>query len=105
MTVETWKTIAQVVSYGVAVVTAIAALMTYRGNSKRERARWAVQLYEKFYETERYKNIRDDLDCTANSTGVAALVKEESSAFTDYLNFFELVAFLASTKQLSESDV
>jgi hypothetical protein len=32
-------------------------------------------------------------------------VESESDDFTDYLNFFELVTFLAKTKQLSESDV
>jgi hypothetical protein len=36
---------------------------------------------------------------------VRVLVKEELSTFTDYLNFFELVAFLADTKQLGEKDV
>ena len=105
MTIEAWKAVAEILSCGVAVVTAIGALITYRGNSRRERAKWAVQLYEKFYEAADYKRIRDELDCTANSAKVTDIVNRESPAFTDYLNFFELVAFLASDKQLSESDV
>ena len=103
--IELWKVVAELVTCAVAVFTAIAALITYRSNSQRERAKWAVQLYEKFYEGEHYGRIRDELDCAADSAKVAALVEKESSAFTDYLNFFELVAFLAVTKQLSESDV
>jgi hypothetical protein len=49
--------------------------------------------------------MRDKLDNTQDEAEVEALVREETSDFTDYLNFFELVTFLARTKQLSESDV
>jgi hypothetical protein len=95
----------QAASYFVAIVAAILALLTYRANSQRERAKWAVQLYEKFYESDRYKEIRDQLDSTADEPAVKELVKQEGAGFTDYLNFFELVAYLAATKQLSSTDV
>lgn len=49
--------------------------------------------------------MREIFDCAANSPDAAAVVRQESAAFTDYLNFFELVSFLAETKQLSERDV
>lgn len=87
------------------MVAALGALLVYRNNSKRERARWADSLYERFYERPALKTIRDQLDCAAGDVGVASLVSEESSALTDYLNFFEFVAYLGSTKQLSKSDV
>jgi hypothetical protein len=51
------------------------------------------------------KKVRDQLDCVAGDAGVASLVSEESSALTDYLIFFEFVAYLKSSKQWSESDV
>lgn len=102
---EIWKAIAQLASYCVGIFAALGALLTYRGNSQRERAKWAVQLYDKFYETEHYKQIRDKLDCAADSTDVLGLVTQEPPAFTDYLNFFEMVTFLAETKQLSKMDV
>jgi len=89
----------------VATVAAIGALFVYRNNSKRERARWAEGLYTRFYEKPELKKVRDQLDCVAGDAGVASLVSEESSALTDYLNFFEFVAYLKSSKQLAESDV
>jgi hypothetical protein len=89
----------------VGTVAAVGALLVYRNNSKRERARWAEGLYARFYEKPELKKVRDQLDCVAGDAGVASLVSEESSALTDYLNFFEFVAYLKSSKQWSESDV
>jgi uncharacterized protein YdiU (UPF0061 family) len=104
-TLELGKSAAQLVSYCIGGVAAIGALLTYRSNSQRERAKWAVQLYDKFYEADHYKVMRDKLDYSSGASEIKQLVDEESSAFTDYLNFFELVTFLAETKQLSKSDV
>lgn len=42
---------------------------------------------------------------TANSDNANRLVIEEKAAFTDYLNFFEYVAFLKKSKQLRNRDV
>jgi len=107
-----WTARLQVASYAVGMVTgivgicaAIVAVLTYRGNARRERAKWAVQLYEKFYETENYKRVRDELDSDANATAVTGLVSDEGSDFTDYLNFFEMVTALMKAKQLSKADV
>jgi hypothetical protein len=36
---------------------------------------------------------------------VRELVAQEDSQFTDYLNFFEFIAFLKTTKQLGDSEV
>lgn len=104
-TFQFWKSLAEIASFGVGMLAAIGALLTYRSNSQRERAKWAVQLYEKFYEGDRYKEMRDRLDCTSDAADVQKLVSQEPSIFTDYLNFFELVTFLAETKQLSKDDV
>ena len=96
---------AQIVSYLVGAGAAWFAWRTYQANSRRESAKWAVQLYEKFYEQESYREIREALDCDAGGTEVEKLVLEESAKFTDYLNFFELVCFLAQTKQITTSNV
>lgn len=96
---------AQIGSYCVATAAASVAAFTYRTNSRRERAKWAVQLYEKFFEEGRYKAVRELLDCEANATDVADAVREEDSDFTDYLNFFEMVMALVETRQLSKADV
>ncbi len=67
----------------------IAAFVQYRSSKKLERAKWMVQLYEKFCEEPRFKRMRDILDCdTHDNIQVAQVVEEEEPEFTDYLNFF-----------------
>lgn len=105
MNAESVRTGLQLASYSVAIVGAIVAVFTYRANARRERAKWAVQLFEKFYETNQYKGVREQLDSTADEPAVKDLVKREGPEFTDYLNFFELVAYMAGTGQLDSSDV
>lgn len=87
------------------VVAALAAVVVYLRNSKLERAKWALSLYEKFYERKELKEIRDILDSNPDNASVSALVLKCSSEFTDYLNFFEFVAFLKKEKHLTESEV
>jgi len=87
----TWALVkewAQILSYLAGAVAAIGAFLTYLGNSRHERAKWAVSLYEKFFESKQYEEMREKFDCGANSPEVQAIVKGESTAFTDYLNFF-----------------
>lgn len=63
-------------------------------------------MYEKFYEKEHLKDIRDKLDCKDEiSLDITNLIREELSEFTDYLNFFEFVAFLEKSKQLKYEEV
>jgi hypothetical protein len=100
-----WQEGVETVSYIVAIVAAAGASWTYHRNSQRERAKWAVQLYEKFYEENRYKAMREAFDCDANSAEAQSIVEEEQTAFTDYLNFFELVCILVRNKQLRKADV
>ncbi|HTR25700.1 MAG TPA: hypothetical protein VMI10_17115 [Terriglobales bacterium] len=86
-------------------MAAIWALKVYSSNSQRERARWAESLYARFFEHPELKVVRDRLDCASGDAGVAQMVTEESAPLTDYLNFFEFVAYLQSSKQLHDSDV
>ena len=95
----------QIGSYIAGVFAAFWAVLVYRSNSRRERARWAESLYARFYEREELKVVRDLLDCAVGDKQVAELVRSESSAWTDYLNFFEFMAYLQSSKQLSKRDV
>lgn len=99
------KAIIQIVSSIAGIVAAFWALWVYRTNSRRERARWAENLYARFFERSELKTIRDRLDCLPGDPAVRQLVNEESAALTDYLNFFEFVAYLKSSKQLSETDI
>ena len=76
------------------MVAALTAVFVYLRNSKLERAKWALSLYEKFYERQELKKIRDILDNDTDHADVSSLVIKCSADFTDYLNFFEFVAFL-----------
>jgi hypothetical protein len=62
-------------------------------------------LYSRFFEKGELKQVRDILDCASDDEKVNALVTEEGSAWTDYLNFFELVAYLQESKQVAAEDV
>jgi uncharacterized membrane protein YwzB len=109
MSLESVQAIVQIVSSVAGIGAAFWALFVYRSNSRRERARWAESLYSRFYEKAELKDIRERLDCEpgdeAGDAAVADLVAEEPAELTDYLNFFEFVAYLQSSKQLSETDV
>jgi hypothetical protein len=112
MTLTDWNVVAQLfynLMGGVAALgtvgAAIYAARIYKSNSRLERARWASSLYEKFYERQELKKVRDALDCDAGTEQVNALVAMEDSDFTDYLNFFEYVAFLKHREQLKLEEV
>lgn len=105
MDVAQWKTVAEIVYYGSAILAALGALFIYRRNSRLERVKWLSALYDKFFESDRYKETRDILDTPANSDRVNELVIKEEAKFTDYLNFFEFVAILTVNKQLREREV
>src|SRR5882724_3318183 len=91
-----WKDLLETIYYGAATVAALGtliaglfALSVYRSNSRLEQSRWASELYKSFYGEGHLKSIRDKLDCAAGSSDVSQLVIDETSEFTDYLNFFE----------------
>ncbi len=97
---------AQSIYYFMAAVAAIVVILTYRRNSVVEQARWLASLYTKFYEAPDLKRIRTCLDeSLPNAAPVQDLVRTEDSDFTDYLNFFEFVAYLKARGQLSKRDV
>ena len=78
---------------------------SYYRNSAFERAKWAANLYEKFYEGTTLKQVRDRLDCLNDLDSVNEIVLREEPTFTDYLNFFEFIAFLKTSKQLKDSEI
>lgn len=97
--------VVQILSYIAGAAAAVSAVFVYRNNSRRERARWVESLYSRFFEKSELKQVRDTLDCDSDNAEVSALVTEEGPAWTDYLNFFELVAYLRESKQLAAEDV
>lgn len=99
------KELAQLIFFIAGTTSAIGAWLTYRANSQLESARWTVRMYEKFYEQADLKRTREALDCEANDENVQSLVADQSSRLTDYLNFFELLAILHKSKQMSASSM
>ena len=102
---DQFKQVAEILYYVLAGLAALGAFLVYRRNSRLERARWATVLYEKFYESDRYKSVRALVDSPPDSDQVTQLVISEEDKFTDYLNFFEYVAFLKESKQLRGTEV
>jgi len=89
-----------------AASAAIGAAVTYWRNSVIERARWMSSLYSKFYEQADLKGIREILDSELpTSAEIQKLVEEQDARFTDYVNFFEFMAYLNECGQLSKKDV
>jgi hypothetical protein len=82
--------------FAVKCAGSITGLVILQGNS----AAGAVVPFEK----PELKATRNLLDCRADDQGVGALVGAERPDFTDYLNFFEFVAYLRKSKQLDDDD-
>jgi hypothetical protein len=82
----------------------VVAIVVYYRNHRLEQSRWLSGLYDKFYEGEKYKQVRDLLDSESNEE-IGKLVDDEDSGFTDYLNFFEHVAIFVKAGQLNKKDV
>ena len=99
---DTLLKVVQILSYLAGAFAAFWAVLVYRGNARRERARWAETLYSRFYVEPHLKTVRDLLDCSPDDPKVEDLVKKDSPDWTDYLNFFEFVQYLQVSKQLSE---
>lgn len=91
---ELWKLVPQTAYYLVGIVAAIWALVVYRRNRRLEQAKWLSTFYDKFYESDKYKYVRDLLDSDGLEE-IRVMVESEDSKFTDYLNFFEHVAIFA----------
>jgi hypothetical protein len=100
------------------LVTAWVAYKNYIYHTQLERLKWLQQLFESFYNSNRYKTVRQQIDFD-DMKGLRALLRrsdaepaelrreerEQVDLFTDYLNFFEWIAFLESKEQLAFEDV
>ena len=96
----------------VALLGFLFALVTYRRSVKTKRAEWLASLHEKFFESDRYREIRRVLDYNAEplySELVDAIATGTHHALADelyrYLNFFELLAGLRGLGQISDDEI
>lgn len=102
---EWWKTLFEMIYYIAASLAVLGAAWTYWSNHRLEQSRWASTFYEKFYETTRYKEMHDLLDCPTDLEKVERIVESEDPRFTDYLNFFEHVAIFTKNRRLNRKEV
>ena len=96
----------------VALLGFLFALVTYRRSVKTKRAEWLASLHEKFFESDRYREIRRVLDYNAEplySELVNAIATGTHHPLADelyrYLNFFELLAGLRGLGQISDDEI
>jgi hypothetical protein len=102
----------------VGLITAALAYRNYHKQTKLERLKWLQQLYESFYKDNRYRPMRqridfDDLDDLlpllrkneTRSEKLSQAQRDQLDEFTDYLNFFEWIAFLEHKGQLPFKDL
>ncbi len=100
------------------LITAWVAYKNYIYHTQLERLKWLQQLFESFYSSDRYKSVRQQIDFD-DFAGLLALLRRSDSEprelrreeriqvdlLTDYLNFFEWIAYLESKEQLTFEDV
>jgi hypothetical protein len=93
---------------------ALWARQSYRRQVNLEQMRWLQQLYDSFYNSDRYKGVRQVIDFDELGQTMELLRRGEADPhqlslperaqidqFTDYLNFFEWLAYLEKEKQLT----
>lgn len=107
--------IIQILDKVVAIVTIVGgpyAIYTYWRNSNLKRAEWLYQLYEKFYEEDYYKKIRQIIDYERENdieklkNGIENDCEDELiEELVNYLNFFEFIASLWKLKQLTIKEI
>lgn len=90
----------------VGVVSAGFAVRTYERNTRTKAAEFLMSLHKAFFVDGTYQPMKDLLDCDGaeEEEKLAKAVAEQSAAFTDFLNFFELVAYLTEIDTLTTDD-
>jgi hypothetical protein len=90
----------------IAAASAAFAALTYRRNANTKRAEFLLQLHQAFFVDDTYKPFRTLLDDQSDAAIAERRneVAQESPALTDFLNFFEMIAYLEQCKTLQAKD-
>lgn len=118
MDVRDWAAVISAGATAAIAGTAIMAAIRYRHQSSLERMKWLQQLYDNFYNSERYKQVRqlidfDDLEALiqllrksdAAPRELRAEDRDRVDQLTDYLNFFEWIGYLEKERQLTIKNI
>ena len=101
-----------------AAYAAIQGIKEYGNRTKTERMRWLEDFYERFYENTRFRVIRQLIDFD-DFARILSLIERDKSPeasfdqterdlfddFTDYLNFFEMLAYLRKKEQILKEEM
>jgi len=111
----TWAILAEVLNALGALSAGLRfpfALMTYARSVRTRRAEWLASLHEKFFESDRYREIRRVLDYRPEpeyADLIKAITSQSHHALADelyrYLNFFEFLAGLRGLGQISDEEI
>ncbi len=105
--IQHWTGLKDALTLIVAIIVASIALVTYRRNAMTKRAEFLTSLHRSFFVEETYKRTREvlDDDSPKGETLREAMVADQTAAFTDFLNFFELIAYFRTLGAYKEDDV
>lgn len=102
---------AQFAAYCAAAFGLIFTSINYFNSLKVKRGEWIKSLFEKFYEQEKFKEVRKEIEYNRikaflllDSKGMACNETNEE-LLVDYLNFFELLATLIKNKYIKKNEV
>ena len=96
----------QVVFWAITALGVWLSWRTFKANQKIKRAEWLKSLYEKFYESELYKEVRKWIDFEKlDSELLNDPNNSKEEKLTDFLNFFEFIASLEKMKQLKIDEI
>lgn len=114
MDVHDWAGLVSAAGTVAIAVTAIVAASRYRYQVSLEQMKWLQQLYDSFYNSERYKPVRQLIDFDDLESLIQLLKKSDAAPrelrqaerdqvdqFTDYLNFFEWIGHLGQQRQIT----
>ena len=84
----------------------LVAAINYLNQTKLKRAEWVKSLFEKFFESSVYKEVRGWLDYDELPGKLSGPnQRENEEKFTDFLNFFEFIGVLYSRGQIKSDEV
>jgi hypothetical protein len=107
MAMNDWTVFKDLASLVIAALGVGFGLQTYRINAATRRAEFLVDLHRNFFIEDTYKPIRQVLDSESEQAiqKLVRFIQEEPENFIEFLNFFELVAYLCKCKNLAFEDV
>jgi hypothetical protein len=101
----------QMAAYAAAFFGIIFTAITYHINNKVKRGEWLKSLFEKFYEENKFSDVRKNIEYNSlksflkiDDKGMAAN-KENEEKFVNYLNFFEFISMLQFKKYIKPDEV